>query len=759
MVERLRVLIVEDSEDDAELLVRELKRGAGEVEWLRVESGPAMRSALETREWDLVVADFHLPRFSALGALEVLRDTGLDIPSIIVSGSVGEEIAVQSMRAGARDFLLKGSLKRLLPAVERELEQADQRRARREAEERNRLLAAIVQSSDDAIISTDVSGNILTWNQGAERTYGYSAAEMKGRPVSLLEPAERRGEVAAYLVVLRTGAGLRRYETVRMRKDGVPVEVAVSLFPIPGAAGEIVGFASIARDITEKRRAEEALRASEERYRLLFENNPQPLWVFDEKTLAFLAVNQAACRHYGYSGEEFLAMTIRDIRPKEEVAPLLERLAAEPDEYQESGIWRHRKKDDGVIEVEITSHPLRFDGHKAQLVLAVDVTERRLLEEQLRQAQKMEAVGQLAGGIAHDFNNLLTAILGYSELLLSRVDKESPMHGDLDEIRKSGERAASLTRQLLAFSRRQVLDPKVLDVNALVGNLEKMLRRLMGEDVELIALLEPSVGRIRADPGQVDQVLMNFAVNARDAMPRGGTLTIETQNADLDASYAQEHMTVRPGSYVMIAVTDTGTGMDAATKAHIFEPFFTTKEKGKGTGLGLATVYGIVKQSGGYIWVYSEPGRGTTFKIYFPRVESPAERLSRREPKPIPQGTETILLVEDEQAVRTLTRTILKSKGYTVLEAGRADEALAMAASRPGVIDLLLTDVVMPEMGGSDLATRLGELRPGIKVLYMSGYTDDAIVRQGLVAQGMHFLQKPFTPDALAAKVRDALDA
>ncbi|TAL11840.1 MAG: PAS domain S-box protein [Nitrospirae bacterium] len=379
-------------------------------------------------------------------------------------------------------------------------------------------------------------------------------------------------------------------------------------------------------------------------------------------------------------------------------------------------------------------------------------------EEQLRQSQKMEAVGKLAGGIAHDFNNLLTAITGYSDLLLGHVPPDSLARRNVEEIRKAALRAGSLTHQLLAFSRRQVLAPKVLDLNAVVTNLEPLLRRLIGEDIELSSAPSPILGRVLADPGQIEQIILNLVVNARDAMPRGGRLTIETANVELDEAYASQHVTVQPGRYVMLAVSDTGVGMDAATQLRIFEPFFTTKEPGKGTGLGLSTVYGIVKQSGGYIWVYSEPRRGATFKIYLPRSEGTPEVL---EPVVAPAkafvSTETILLVEDDEAVRELVRGILEEKGYAVLVACRSEEAFKLNGQHEGPIHLLLSDVVMPTMSGPELAERLKSSRPRMKVLYMSGYTDDAVVRLGVLTEGTPFLQKPFTPNALLHKVHEVL--
>ena len=388
-----------------------------------------------------------------------------------------------------------------------------------------------------------------------------------------------------------------------------------------------------------------------------------------------------------------------------------------------------------------------------------DVTERKTLEEHVRQAAKMEAIGRLAGGVAHDFNNLLTVINGYSELLLEKFGADGQASVYLTEVKDAGERAASLTRQLLAFSRRQVLAPQVLDLNAVVSNLEKMLRRLIGEDVKLRTVLDPSLGRVKADPGQIEQVLMNLAVNARDAMPSGGNLTIETGNVELDEDYARSHVTVKPGPHLMLAVSDSGVGMTAETIGHIFEPFFTTKEMGKGTGLGLATVYGIIKQSGGSIWAYSEVGQGTVFKIYLPIVsESPAAEGHANTETESASGSETILVVEDEKGLRSLIRLVLESTGYKVLEMEDGESALATCASYDGPIHLLLTDVVMPKMSGPLVAEKVTALRPDIKVIYMSGYTDDAVVQHGVLSHNMPFIQKPFSPITLRKKIREILD-
>jgi signal transduction histidine kinase len=409
------------------------------------------------------------------------------------------------------------------------------------------------------------------------------------------------------------------------------------------------------------------------------------------------------------------------------------------------------------------AHQMAATWHKASLMqdLQRSLEELERAQDRLVQAQKMEAVGRLAGGVAHDFNNLLTAILGYSELVLMGLDRANPLREDVKEIKSAADRAAALTRQLLAFSRKQVLQPRVLDLNAKVVDIERMLHRLIGEDIDLVTILDPALGSVKADPGQIEQVLLNLAVNARDAMPQGGKLTVETRNVVLDEDYARRHVDVQPGPYVMLAVTDTGVGMDEEIKSHLFEPFFTTRELGEGTGLGLATVHGIVKQSEGHIWVYSEPGQGTTFKVYLPRTEEAVE-LGQQAQIPIEslRGQETVLLVEDEEVVRDLVRLVLLKRGYTVLEARDGEEALWACEQHEGPVHLLVSDVVIPGvMSGRDLAERLETLYPGMKVLYMSGYTDNAIVRHGVLELGVAFLQKPFTPASLARKVRETLDA
>ena len=492
----------------------------------------------------------------------------------------------------------------------------------------------------------------------------------------------------------------------------------------------------------ERKRVEERLKESETKYRLIFEASPEAMWVYDVATLRFLAVNDAAVRRYGYTRDEFL-----------------DRRTADIEETGTGAVLRHRTKDGRTIEVESSTDAIEFAGRAARLVLVRDVTEQRQLEGQLRQAQKMEAVGRLAGGLAHDFNNLLTAITGYGDLVLGALPADDARRADVEEIRIAADRAAALTQQLLAFSRKQVLQPRVLDLNVIVRNAEKLLRRLIGEHIAMEAVLDPALGAVKADPTQLEQVIVNLAVNARDAMPQGGRLLLQTRNAQLDTGYTSEHSMVQPGEYVQLAVSDTGLGMDEQTKARLFEPFFTTKELGKGTGLGLSTVYGIVKQSGGYIWVYSELGCGTTFKVYLPLVEAAATvDVPAPAPEAAPRGSETVLLVEDEPALRAVARRVLQRQGYAVLEAADGDAALALVATHQGPLDLLVTDVVMPGLSGRDLADRLTAARPDLRVLFVSGYSGEALAHHGILDPDLAYLEKPFNPDALAIKVREVLD-
>jgi PAS domain S-box-containing protein len=483
-------------------------------------------------------------------------------------------------------------------------------------------------------------------------------------------------------------------------------------------------------------------------------------------------VNSTALAMFGYSAGEMLGQFVWKLAVDTEQEEAHRIVAAKLSGAMQIGppFERTFKRKDGTpLPVLVTDALIRDSEGKIAGIHAIhqDITERKRsekemagLQEQLRQSQKMEAVGRLAGGIAHDFNNLLTVIKGYTDLSLLHLQEGDPLWGNIKEIDRASERAKELTRQLLAFSRRQILQVKVLDLNALLLNLEKMLHRILGEDIQLLTVLDENLGRVRVDPGEIEQVIMNLAVNARDAMPSGGELTIETEDVNLDEDYARAHLGVTPGNYVRLAVSDTGVGMPKEVQERAFEPFFTTKEKGKGTGLGLSTVYGIVKQSGGNVWVYSEPGKGTTFEIYLPKVQEKLDHLQSREDSSFfLKGTEVILLVEDEEPLRALVAHFLRHQGYTVLEAMSGAEALRIAEEHAGGrIDLLLTDVVMPQMSGRELADRIENSRPGLKVLFASGYTEDAIVRHGVLEPGVSFLQKPFSLATLGQKIREVLD-
>jgi two-component system, cell cycle sensor histidine kinase and response regulator CckA len=490
-----------------------------------------------------------------------------------------------------------------------------------------------------------------------------------------------------------------------------------------------------------------------QRQQMLFESSPMPMWVYASDTLAFLAVNDAAIRHYGYSREEFLSMRITDIRPPEDVPAVLADVKSRGGPGSPAPkVWRHRKRDGTVISVEITAGRISYEGRSAALVLAHDVTDKLRLQERLADAEKMEAIGRLAGGVAHDFNNLLTVIAGYAEILEQRAESRD----EAAEISRAAAQAAALTHQLLAFSRRQVLHPKIVDLNEIVSSMETMLHRIIGDDISVGIRLAPDLAPVEADRAQIERVILNLAANARDAMPGGGALTIETANVDLDAAHVSAHGDGHPGPHVLLAVSDSGHGMDEEVAKHLFEPFFTTKAAGGGTGLGLATVFGVVKQSGGGIYVYSEPGRGSTFKIYLPaaavahapQASAPESRAER--------GSETVMVVEDDEGVRELVRLMLEANGYEVLTVGDAEEAARVCSER--FVHLLLTDVVMPEVSGSALAERLAAIAPDMRILFMSGYSDEAVYRHGEIGPGAAFLEKPFSERTLARKVREVLD-
>ncbi|MEW6210284.1 MAG: PAS domain S-box protein [Acidobacteriota bacterium] len=891
-----KVLLIEDSEDDALLILRILRQGGYDPRFERVDTPESFIRAIDADEWDCIIADYSMPRFNAFAALALVRERKLDLPFIVVSGTIGEETAVEAMKAGAHDYLMKGNLARLVPAIEREMREAEVRRERERAEralqESERRFRALVENSTDGVSLIELDGTLLYTGPSTRRILGYDSAEIiglnifdfihpddvegaKNRFIDMIrEPGrtidglirfrhrdgswrwiehvsknlisessvqavvsnyrdvterrmaeENQARLVAILeatsdfvgianpdgrafylnragrrmvgigddedisetfvsdyhpewaarVILEEGIptaireGMWSGETALRSRDGSDIPVLQLILAHKAPDGGVGFLSTIARDITERKRAEESLRLSEKKYRDIFES--APIGIFQSTPDGrFIAVNAALTRILGYdSPDELMQINTANMYydPNQRAAII--------EEYDELGhaldlelLWK--KKDGSPVWVQLNAFAIKDERGKTIRYesFARDITERKRAqealqrtEEQLRQSQKMEAVGRLAGGVAHDFNNLLTAIIGCAELMWVQINPSDPLRPTIEEIIKAGERAAELTSQLLAFSRKQMLQPRVLDLNAVVTNLEKMLWRLIGEDIELVTVLAPDLGRVKADPSQIEQVILNLIVNSRDAMPDGGKVLIETANIRLGE--ASGHPDIRPGPYVMIAVSDTGLGMDAETRQRIFEPFFTTKETGQGTGLGLSTVYGIIKQSGGDVSVYSEQGAGTTFKIYLPRVEdtaAPERRSGERISKfaQMLRGSETVLVVEDDQTVRKLACQALRLSGYHVLEAANAGEALLICERHDGVIHLMLADVIMPQMSGRELAVRLAPMRPEMKTLFMSGYTDNAVFLQGGLEQGVAFIQKPFTPNSLSRKVRRVLD-
>jgi PAS domain S-box-containing protein len=1068
---------LEDSPRDAKLTASALEGGGFKAQFEVTDSPDCFRESLKKAEYDVILADFNLRNWTALDALDILKRSGKDIPLIVVSGALGDEAAVECIKQGAADFVLKDRPAQLPAAIRRALEEKRLRTENQQALEDISRLASIVESSEDAIIGKTCEGVIQSWNCAAEKLYGYTAAEMIGKSASLLVPPEHQEEYKAIFGRIKQCEEVHHHETTRVTKGGRQIDMSVTTSPLKNGRGEVFGVSTIARDITEHKQAEryqqltveilgilngplavpeviteilaaikratgfyaigirlrsgddfpyvahegfppeflleentlighdskgaicrdengkvflkcscglvisgqtdpsdplfteggsywtndslalpslpanpdprlhsrnncilqgycsvalipiraegdvvgllqlndrrkgcftpqmirflegisaaigvalkrkqqqDALRASEIRYRRLFEAAHDGILILAADSGEIRDVNPFLTNLLGFSQAELLGLKLWDIGPLKDalwskidfkelqtkgfiryenlpletrdgrhiavefvsnvflvgdekviqcnIRDITERKRAEAEHLRlvtaieqsaeavmitntagdieyvnpafshitrysreevlgqnarilKSGhqdqelyhqLWAtilqgknwqgeliNRRKDGSLYTEQMSIAPVRGEHGTLTHFIATkqDVTARKQLEQQFVQAQKMEAVGRLAGGVAHDFNNLLTIINGYAHLLMERSSPEDSRRGLFEEILIAGERAATLTRQLLAFSHRQVMEARVLDLNSVLADTEKMLRRLIREDVEMVVMLKPGLGLVKVDPGQIEQVIMNLAINASDAMPQGGKLLIETSSVEIEKDKARSRPNMAPGKYLMVAVSDTGCGMDLETQAHIFEPFFTTKEKGKGTGLGLATVYGIVEQSGGFIWVYSEPGQGSTFKIYFPCIEGSvpmAEPAKVRPPKRA-NGHEIVLVVEDEIGVRMLVCETLKSKGYKVLEADGALQALEMAKQHTKPIHLLLTDVVMPEVGGKELANRLSTLHPETKVLYMSGYTDDAIVRHGILTGSMAFLQKPFTPNALVQKIREVL--
>ncbi|HEV8125057.1 MAG TPA: PAS domain S-box protein [Gemmatimonadales bacterium] len=595
-------------------------------------------------------------------------------------------------------------------------------------------------------------------NAAYEEVWGLSCQSLYDDPSSFIDvilPADLE-LVRRNISRVQAGEDPGDFEFRITRRDGSVRWILNRAVPIFNAQGEVYRISGMARDITQRHRAQEALEESEARFRTIIDASFDGIAVITDGVVR--EVNSGFLKIFGYDRvEDVIGRGVLEFVAEDSRAKVADRVSAAIDgTYEAVG----KRNDGSRVLLDVTARIHDINGRPGRLVALRDVTEKRSLENQFRQSQKMEAVGRLAGGVAHDFNNLLTIITSYTDLLLSDLGAGDPRREDLDQIRQAAAAAASLTRQLLAFSRQQVIQPRMVNLEDIVSNAFRMLQRLIGEDIDLVTTLRPEPTTVKIDPGQLEQVVMNLAVNSRDAMPTGGKLTIATSVLDLDDSNIRSHWPATRGRYATLVISDTGCGMDEQTRARIFEPFFTTKEVGKGTGLGLATVYGIVKQNDGFIWVSSEPGQGSAFTICLPLVD---EAAGPREPDGVvpnvPRGSETILLVEDAAAVRGVARHILERYGYTVLEAPSGKPALDLAAKRSGPIDLLLTDVVMPGMSGRVLGEQFAELRPETRILYMSGYTDDAILRHGMLQPGIAYLEKPFTPETLARMVRMVLDA
>jgi two-component system, cell cycle sensor histidine kinase and response regulator CckA len=780
-----RILIVDDEADNRRLL--EVMLGPDGYLVLTAASGDEALAMIAQQEPDLVLLDIMMPGMNGYEVAKQIKDNVATkpIPIIMITVLEDRDALMLGLAAGVDDFLTKPVNRgELLLRVRNLLRlkaygdyydkyshmlegEVDSRSA--DLVESERLYRSTFDAAPVGIVHVGLDGGCLRVNQHLCDLLGYTRDELRSIALQDLFHAEDASEKIEALhqmvsqTVDRHVVEERRYR----RKDGTFLWTRANTSVHRDSSGQAQHLISVIEDISDRRALEAQIRqsvvsltASEQRYRTLVESANDAIAVLTPEGVV-REVNQRWVAIVGLPRRQLVGRNVRDFAPsgkEDETAQMFDQTIAS--NATRSTPLEIATSDGSTVLMEFSSTAIDVAGERLVLMIGRDVTEQRQLEKQLRQAQKLEVLGQLAGGVAHDFNNLLTVVLGSSEVLLLELAADDPSRIEVLEIKKAGERATGLTQQLLAFSRKQVLQPSLLDFNELLSGMEPLLRRLIATHVDLVVRLGPTAGTIKIDPTQLEQLVVNLVVNAADAMPRGGKLTIETSHLRLDESYRKRHLPVAPGDYIMLAVSDTGVGMDEATSQRIFEPFFTTKEVGKGTGLGLATVYGIVKQSGGDIWVYSEPGHGTVFKIYLPQVAAAASAAIKvsAASEESRGGSETILLVEDDEAVRRLARLSLERSGYSVVDSANPKEALRAANQFGGQIDLLLSDVVMPESEGLPLFQRLAEIRPSLRVLYMSGYADEAVIRHGIVVEGTPFLQKPFTPFALSAKVRAVLD-
>ena len=759
----LRILILEDVPMDAELVEYELSRASVDFDARRVDTRDAFEQQLAEFRPDVILSDYTLPRFDGMAALSVARERAPDIPFLIVTGSVNEETAVGCMKAGATDYLLKSNLARIGPAIEGALARVRSRTEKSRAEEALQRseanLRAIFNNSLQAFVLVDRDGRIKALNRTAEEW----GSLILGRRVGEGERIEEfiPDAIEAFRDALAGEA--RTTERCIRGRDGVERWFETTHAPVVDERGQVIGVCLNARDVSERKQAEQALRDSEARYRDLFDN-ASDLVCMTSPAGEFRYVNRAWQEVIGFTDAELAGRRFHDVvhaGSRERYDELQARaLAGETLTQAELTLVTS----EGIpVTVEGSISATSLDGRPVMLRgIYRDITERKRIEDQLRRAERMQAAGRLAGGVAHEVNNMMTGVIGFSEFLLRGLEPDDPRRLEVREIIKAGTRAADITRQLLAFTRQQFMRAELLDLNDIIVGMEKLLRRSLGENHELELRLGEDIGEIRADRGHLEQVLLNLVLNARDALQDHGRVTITTGSATQEEVEAARHVEVEvpAESYVRLAVSDTGCGMDPEVQARIFEPFFTTKGVGQGTGLGLSTVYGIVKQSGGFVWVESEPGHGSTFSIYLPHVVSPdRSTLPPDVPTDSEGGTETVLVVEDEPIVRDLACRGLREKGYTVLEAPNGAKALQLLSEAPTAIDLVISDVVMPELGGRELGLQLARRKPELPVLYMSGYTGEDVIQRGLLDPDAPFQQKPFSPEALAKKVREMLDS
>jgi PAS domain S-box-containing protein len=766
----IRVIVVDDSEDDARLAIRQLKKGGFHVEWSRVDTQETFRRTLAAGRWDLVLSDHSMPLFSSTEALLILQELEVDIPFIVVSGTIGEAFAVEMMQAGASDYVTKDGFARLVTAVERALRETEGRRRRLEVEsvllEQQERTVLALESSGLGTWSWDIPNDRILMDERAHQLLGVRPGEFAGRFEAFakqIHPDDLERVRAEVDIAVAAGSDYSTEFKV-IRHDGETGEVAARGRAFLGKEGEPVRLIGVCWDISAQRAIEAELRSSRERLSAVFDVAPWAILSVDEEFRLNL-FNRSAEKLFGYAPGEILGRPICELLSGIHHESILQQLRSEPSPGSVSrdgsaGEELECLRSDGSrfpAEMAISSQALP-EG-TVRTVMIRDISHQRQLEEQLLHSQKMEAIGRLAGGVAHDFNNLLTAILGYCQIIEVKLGPRDPLIREISEVRKAGERAALLTGQLLAFSRKQVLQPKLLVLDDVVRDMQKMLQRLISEDIDLTTVLNAPHGALMADPGQIGQVLMNLVVNARDAMPSGGRLRIETGVVSFATPGEAPERDLSPGDYIRFVVTDTGCGMDEETSARLFEPFYTTKPTGEGTGLGLSTVYGIVAQSGGRIFFRTAPGAGTSFSLYFPLEKGTVEDSDRVSSVRRHGSGETILLVEDEEQVRVLARSILETCGYKVLEARNGKEALEMARAFGEQIGLIVTDVVMPVMGGMEMSDLLREEWPEIKVLFVSGYADEAIAARGVDMASASFLAKPFTVEGLAGKVHDMIVA